>query len=156
LIFNHFKNNISAMAKIINRNNDNENFFPSSEGETTVAETVVGHSVKIEGDLVSDGDIKIDGQVVGKIKTSQNLFVGPTAKIEADVEAGNATIAGKIAGNLKVREVLAILQTGNVAGDIDCGKLAVEEGAFFSGKCTMNVHNGYKTKPISEPVLDED
>lgn len=133
---------------------NHDNFLPPGTGESLVAETIVGHSVRIEGDLVSEGDIKVDGQVTGKVKTSQNLFIGPTAKIEADVEAGNATVAGTISGNMKIREVLAILQTGNVTGDIDCGKLAVEEGAFFSGKCAMS--NGYKTKPVSEPLPDEE
>jgi len=132
----------------------NNNNFPPGTGESLVAETIVGHSVKIEGDLISEGDIKVDGQVTGKVKTSQNLFIGPTAKIKADVEAGNATVAGTITGNMKIGEVLAILQTGNVTGDIDCGKLAVEEGAYLSGKCTMN--NGYKTKSVSEPLPDEE
>lgn len=124
------------------------------ETESLVAETIVGHSVKIEGDLVSEGDIKIDGQVTGKVRTTQGLFIGPTAKIEADVEAGNATVAGTVSGNLKVKDVLVLLQTGRVIGDIDCGKLAVEEGAYINGKCSMN--NGYKTKAVSEPLPDEE
>lgn len=132
----------------------NENFEPIETEALVAAETIVGHSVKIEGDLFSEGDIKIDGQVVGKVKTSQSLFIGPTAKIEADVEAGSATVAGTIVGNMKVKEVLAILQSGNVTGDIDCGKLAVEEGAYLSGKCTMN--NGYRTKTLNQPLPDEE
>jgi len=95
------------------------------------AETIVGHSVKIEGDLISDGDIKVDGSVSGKIKTAKSLFVGPTAKIEADVEAGTVTVAGVVHGNLKVKGLLVILQTGKILGDIECGQLAIEEGAFL-------------------------
>lgn len=118
------------------------------------AETIVGHSVKIEGDLVSEGDIKIDGMVAGKVKTLQNLFVGPTAKIEADVEAGTATVAGDIHGNLKVKDLLVILQTGRLAGDIDCGKLAIEEGAVFTGKCSMAV--SAKSKERNSLLPDEE
>lgn len=47
------------------------------------AETVVGPSVKIQGDLNSEGNIRIEGQVSGKVKTSQSLFVMQTAKITA-------------------------------------------------------------------------
>ena len=109
----------------------------SNNEESLVAETIVGHSVRIEGDLVSEGDIKVDGSVTGKVKTSQNLFIGPTAKIEADVEAGSATVAGTIIGNMKVKDLLVILQTGYLTGDVDCGKLAIEEGSYFNGKCVM-------------------
>ena len=38
-------------------------------------ETIVGPSVKVEGDLNSDGNIVIEGQVNGKIKTTKQLRV---------------------------------------------------------------------------------
>lgn len=123
------------------------------EEETVAAETIVGHSVRIEGDLISEGDIKVDGIVNGKVKTTQNLFVGPTAKIDADVQAGTATIAGAITGNIKVTGVLLILQTGQIAGDIDCGQIAIEEGAYFSGQCKMaerKQERAFATTPLSD------
>src|SRR6266498_115712 len=84
------------------------------------AETVVGPSVKIQGDLKSEGNIKIEGQVNGKVKTSQSLFVIPGAKIMADVWAGNAMVGGDIAGNLKVSGHLVLQSTAKVLGDINC------------------------------------
>lgn len=105
--------------------------------EGGVPETIVGASVKIEGDLVSEGDIKVDGVVSGKIKTSKNLYVGPTAKIEADVDAGSAVLAGIIKGDIKVRENLQIEETGKVDGNITCGRLTIADGAHFTGSCTM-------------------
>jgi cytoskeletal protein CcmA (bactofilin family) len=50
-------------------------------------ETVVGPSVKIQGDLNSEGNIRIEGQVQGKVKTSQSVLVGNGAKIVADIMA---------------------------------------------------------------------
>lgn len=102
------------------------------------AETVVGPSVKIQGDLNSDGNIKIEGQVTGKVKTSQSLFVIPGAKIAADVLAGNAVIGGEIQGNLKISGHLILQSTAKIMGDVVCTVLRVEDGAQFSGKCTMN------------------
>jgi len=118
------------------------------------AETIVGHSVRIEGDLISEGDIKIDGIVSGKVKTARSLFVGPTAKIEADIEAGTVTVAGVVHGNLKVKGVLVALQTGKILGNIECGQLAIEEGAFFSGNCKME--QSKETKKINKPIPDEE
>ncbi|HVY68082.1 MAG TPA: polymer-forming cytoskeletal protein [Patescibacteria group bacterium] len=101
------------------------------------AETVVGPSVKIQGDLNSEGNIKIEGQVSGKVKTSQSVFVIPGAKITADVLAGNAMVGGEIQGNLKIAGHLILQSTAKIAGDISCSVLRVEDGAQFTGKCSM-------------------
>lgn len=115
----------------MDRNNDSDINGP--------AETVVGPSVKIQGDLNSEGNIKIEGQVAGKVKTSQSVFVVPGAKITADVVAGNAIIGGDIQGNLKVSGHLVLQSTAKIVGDINCTVLRVEDGAQFSGKCSMGV-----------------
>ena len=109
------------------------------------AETVVGPSVKIQGDLNSEGNIKIEGQVTGKVKTSQSVFAIHGAKISADVLAGNAIIGGEIQGNLKIGGHLVLQSTAKVLGDISCSVLRVEDGALFTGKCAMGQNgNGKK------------
>lgn len=107
------------------------------------AETVVGPSVKIQGDLNSEGNVKIEGQVTGKVKTSQSVYVNEGAKITADIMAGNAVIGGEVQGNLKITGHLILQSTAKIAGDINCQILRVEDGAVFSGKCIMgNGSNG--------------
>ncbi len=107
------------------------------------AETVVGPSVKIQGDLNSEGNIRIEGQVTGKINTSQSVYINPGAHITADVLAGNAVIGGEVKGNLKISGHLILQGTARIGGDITCSILRVEDGAQFSGKCIMNgVSNG--------------
>lgn len=121
----------------------------------TQAETVVGPSVKIQGDLNSEGNVRIEGQVAGKVKTSQSVFVSDGAKITADVLAGNAVVGGEIQGNLKISGHLILQATARVAGDIQCGILRVEDGAQFTGKCTMSsatAANGVKKSARYEEV----
>ncbi len=101
------------------------------------AETVVGPSVKIQGDLNSEGNIKIEGQVSGKVKTSESVFIIQSAKIAADILAGNAVIGGEVTGNLKITGHLILEKTAKIVGDISCSVLRVEDGAQFSGKCAM-------------------
>ena len=100
-------------------------------------ESVIGASVRIEGDLISDGDLQIEGQVNGKVNTSRNLRVGESARIQADVLAENALIAGTVEGNIKVTDTLIILETGRVLGNVFCQKFGMREGAYFSGQCNM-------------------
>lgn len=108
------------------------------DSDATSAETVVGPSVKIQGDLNSEGNIRIEGHVNGKVKTTQNVYVGQSAKITADILAGNSTIAGEVQGNIKVSGNLILQATAKINGDISCSVLRVEDGALFTGKCSMS------------------
>jgi len=118
------------------------------------AETVVGPSVKIQGDLNSEGNIRIEGAVAGKVKTTQSVQVGEAALITADVTAGNAIIAGEIQGNMKIAGSLVLTVTARVNGDITCSILRVEDGAQFTGKCNMQNATGKTTTKIG-PVDPE-
>ena len=109
----------------------------AQQDNMAAAETVVGPSVKIQGDLVSEGNIRIEGAVAGKVQTTQSVHVGEAAKIAADVQAGNAIIAGEVLGNIRVTESLILQPSARVAGDITCTTLRVEDGAQFTGKCSM-------------------
>ncbi|HTL39417.1 MAG TPA: polymer-forming cytoskeletal protein [Methylomirabilota bacterium] len=100
-------------------------------------ETIVSSSMRIDGELKSNGNIKIDGMVSGKIHTSHDLVIGPSAQIDADVIAGNAMIGGAVKGNVTVKGALVILETGKILGNISCGSLGIREGAYFSGNCRM-------------------
>ncbi len=113
-----------------------------SNGGGGASESIVGPSVKIDGDLKSQGNLRIDGTVTGKVKTSQNLFVGESANISADVDAENASISGVVQGNVKVSGALILGKSGRLLGDITCGTLQVEEGAYFAGQCSMKDTTG--------------
>jgi cytoskeletal protein CcmA (bactofilin family) len=130
------------------------------EDMNTPAETVVGPSVKIQGDLNSEGNIRIQGQVTGKVHTSQSVHVSEGAKITADVIAGNAVISGEVQGNLKIDSNLILQSTARVNGDISCKVLRVEDGALYSGKCNMkgsgeaapvSASSDKKSKSAAEP-----
>lgn len=122
------------------------------------AETVVGPSVKIQGDLNSEGNIHIEGQVTGKVTTTQSVFIKEGAKITADISAGNAVVGGEVQGNLKIASHVILQPSARVNGDIVCQILRVEDGAQFSGKCNMKgaggTNGGKKSAPASAPTGD--
>ncbi|OGE82429.1 MAG: hypothetical protein A3B10_03080 [Candidatus Doudnabacteria bacterium RIFCSPLOWO2_01_FULL_44_21] len=104
----------------------------------TNPETIVAAGMRIEGELKSSGNIRIDGIVSGKIHTSQDLMVGPNAQIDADLIADNAVIAGVVKGNITAKGSVLILETAKILGNISCLSLGIKEGAYFSGACRMN------------------
>ena len=100
-------------------------------------ETIIGPTVKVDGNFVGQGNVVVEGVVKGSLKTKKNLKVGPEAKIMANVMANSALVAGEIKGNIKVDDALEIKSTARVSGDIEAKSLSVEKGAVINGKCSM-------------------
>lgn len=109
--------------------------FETKEGEV---ETVIGASVKVEGDFKSEGDVLVQGIVNGSLKTKGNLKVEKMAKIKANVEAANASVAGEIAGNVTIKDALQLGESAKVTGDIITKILSIEPGAVLHGHCSVS------------------
>ncbi len=92
---------------------------------------------EIEGVIVSDSNIRIDGTVKGTITAKGRLVVGSTGRIDGDIICENADIEGAINGNISVNGILTLKATARLECDIMTKKLAIEPGAVFSGKCEM-------------------
>jgi cytoskeletal protein CcmA (bactofilin family) len=95
-------------------------------------------STIVKGDIVSEGDFRIDGTLDGSIKTKGKLVVGKEGAIKGAVSCSNADVEGKIDGNLFVSEALSLRSTSVIDGDVVIGKLIVESGATFNASCSMN------------------
>lgn len=100
-------------------------------------ETIIATAMRVEGELKSNGNIRIDGLVSGKVHTSQDLIIGPNAQIDADLIASNAVIAGVVKGNVTIKNSLTLAETGRIIGNISCTRLEVRNGALFVGNCRM-------------------
>ena len=100
-------------------------------------ETVIGPSVKVEGNFSCAGDIVVEGTVVGMLHTTKNLRIGDHAKVRADIEADNVLIAGEVHGNITATGTLQLLATGKIIGNVTVGRISIETGAVLQGKCQM-------------------
>ena len=94
---------------------------------------------KIKGDVVAEGDIRIDGELTGTLNCQGKLVVGQTGRIDGEITCQNANISGTIDGKFSVSEMLSIQPSGRVTGDISYGKLSVEPGAEIEGQLTIGV-----------------
>jgi len=108
---------------------------------------------KIEGVIVSDSNIRIDGTVKGTITAKGRLVVGSTGSIEGEVICENADIEGSLKGTIAVNGILSLKSTARLECDITTKKLAIEPGAIFSGKCVMG---GGVVKDMKQSVEDQE
>ncbi len=104
---------------------------------TNASINLIGAGTVIEGDIRSNGDIRIDGTVHGKVISKAKVVVGSTGIVEGDVSCQNSDLSGTIKGKMNVSELLFLKSSAKIIGDIVTGKLVVEVGAAFTGSCNM-------------------
>lgn len=92
------------------------------------------NGTKIVGNVVTEGDIRIDGELDGTLACRGKLVVGPTGQINGEIDCQNANVSGKVEGKLMVSEMLTVQSTGKVTGNISYAKLKVELGAELEGE----------------------
>ncbi len=113
-------------------------FNGKNKGENSTGTlNTIGYGTKIDGNISSSGDLRIDGDIDGNLKSKARIVVGDKSTINGSIQAANAIIEGKITGNVEVSEVLFLKSTALIEGDITMQKLVVEDGAIFNGKSTM-------------------
>lgn len=125
--------NVTTMAKIFQNETDNDDM--REELPAAQVETIIGPSVRVEGNFFGEGDVVVEGEVVGSLKTTKNLRVGERAVIEADVEAQTALISGEVRGNLTVKDRTELTSTARIHGDIKTTVISIDSGAVVYGKC---------------------
>ncbi len=114
-----------------------------------------GQGTTINGDVLTDGDVRIDGKVTGNVTSKSKVVIGATAVIEGNIVCQNAYIDGRVNGTLDVMELLILSKTANVAGDMKIKKLVVEEGAKFNGKCSMGMSVARNTENFFEKPAEK-
>ena len=116
------------MAVKINKNGNGENQVPN----------LISQGTNIIGDIVSEGDFRIEGSIKGKIIAKGRIVIGVSGKVEGEIECFDADICGKIEGKLKVKNLTMLKATSFFSGDVITKKISIESGAVFTGSCTMS------------------
>lgn len=94
----------------------------------------IGKSLVVQGKVICNQDLTIDGQVEGTIDLGQHgLTIGAGAKIKANLVAKTITISGAVTGNVTATEKVDVRSTGVVEGDVKAAHLQMSEGAMIRG-----------------------
>jgi cytoskeletal protein CcmA (bactofilin family) len=99
---------------------------------------LVSSGTEITGDIVSNGDIRIDGVLKGNLNTRGKVVIGSTGKVSGEVICKNSEVSGIVEGKINVNQLLTLKASSRIFGDIVTSKLSIEPGAKFTGSCKMN------------------
>ena len=112
----------------------------------------------IRGELSFENTFRVDGKITGTVKSKGDLVIGEGGIVDGEIEAGRIYVSGTVKGEVKARERVEIGVSGRVEADLFTPALVIEDGAFFQGRCTMDVDStsekdsrGAKVAPIKGP-----
>ena len=94
--------------------------------------TIIGEDLTIRGNVISTGEIQVDGEIEGDIRCG-SLLLGDKAQVRGGVAAEDVVVRGHIVGSITGLRITLQGQC-HVEGEILCQSLAIEQGAYFEGK----------------------
>ena len=116
----------------------------------TSSRNVIGAGTKIVGDLISQGDFRIDGTLEGTLKTDGRVIIGKQGFIKGNVQCTNADVEGKFSGEFLVSNTLTAKTTANITGSVIVGQISTEPGATFNATCNMKGAIKELTKKVND------
>jgi cytoskeletal protein CcmA (bactofilin family) len=109
----------------------------------------IGSSMRIKGDIRTNEELLIDGEVEGSVESHSILTVGRNGKVRANIKAREVIVFGKVQGNVDVVEKIAIREQGSLVGDIKTAGISIDDGAYFKGSIDIiRPEPKISTKPV--------
>ena len=117
-------------------------------------DTLIGAATRIEGRMVVNKSIRLDGTIEGSIESSTDtqvtVAIGHTGLVHGDVRAHRVLVNGQVDGNIYAREKCELLETSKVKGDIHYGLLGIEHGAEILGLMVKKIDATGQVESVTE------
>ena len=102
--------------------------------EATSRGTTIGEGMSIIGDVYSEEDLCINGEVRGALEVKNSrLTVGPKGKAESNVKAREVLILGAVQGDIEASSKITVRKNGSLVGNIKTSGIVIDDDAYFKG-----------------------
>ncbi|MBL0421713.1 polymer-forming cytoskeletal protein [Ramlibacter sp. AW1] len=100
--------------------------------------SLLAQGCRIEGHLLFNEGLRIDGEVVGDIRGMAEqpslLVVSETAIVDGEIVADHVIVNGTVRGPVHATELLELQPRARVEGDVSYGSLEIHQGAVLTGQ----------------------
>ena len=131
----------------------------TTKTSASTSASIIASGTEISGNIICDGDIRIDGVLNGNVNSVSKVILGPDGTVNGDIEAKQADVMGTVKGKIIIADLLNLKGKAQVDGDIYTGQLQVEPTASFNGSCHMGaasappaVKNNYLKTELTKPT----
>ncbi len=130
------------MSKSGRKSNQNDQSIESFYNPSNMSseKTIIGKTIRIEGEVKSEEDVIIEGNVNGKVEVGKTLTIGKHGHVNAEIKARVVRIVGKVEGNIEASYKVEIVPNGHLTGNIKAPKIVIAEGAIFKGNVDMKTN----------------
>jgi cytoskeletal protein CcmA (bactofilin family) len=109
------------------------------DGIVNEVKTSISNSTSIIGTIKAEEHLILNGTIKGNVElTNYNFFLGPSGRIEGEVQAQNVRIRGYMKGEVKAKGKVEITKEADFSGKIESKSLSVENGAYFNASVNLN------------------
>ncbi len=101
--------------------------------------SIIATGMIVTGDVVTDGIVRIEGEVRGTVRAGRAVLLGPNGRVDGDIVTEEAVVGGTVAGTIVASGRLELQSTCAVFGELISRPthLKVEEGAQFAGEVKL-------------------
>ncbi len=117
------------------------------------AVTMIAQGTTVNGDIESDADMRIDGNIIGHVYCKARVVLGESGIVQGDLHAANADVFGTVNGNVNAKDTLCLKSKSTINGNIQTAKLQIEPNAVFNGQCKMT-GGTVSTTPEKKPAFE--
>ena len=101
--------------------------------------TSISSSTAINGNIKAEEHLIINGTIKGNVEIlNYTCFLGPSGRIEGNVQAQNVRIRGYMKGEIKAKGKVEITKEADFSGKIESKSISVESGAYFNASVNLN------------------
>lgn len=112
----------------------------STKSPTPDGLSVIGKTLFVKGEVEAAEDMLVEGRVEGAIRhTANQLTIGVSGVVNADIDAKNLVIEGTVEGNIVGAESVVIRDSADVRGNVYTARISIADGAQFSGTVDMDL-----------------
>ena len=122
----------------ISGTNTTNRIMSSNNQETQGRNNLIGNGTTIKGEIIASGDIRVDGTIIGTMKSTGKVVIGQQGIVEGEIICNSADISGRVKGLIKVDELTSLKSTSRLDVELYTKQLLIEVGAIFTGKCDMS------------------
>lgn len=103
---------------------------------------VLPAGARFEGLLVLPRPARIDGEMCGEVLAASDVWVGPSGRVQADLEVRSVVIEGLVVGDVSARERIELRGAARVRGRVTAPRLVMAEGCVVDGTCSTGSSRG--------------
>lgn len=95
--------------------------------------SIIGPGMRVVGDCKTEGTLRIEGTVEGKVEAGKAVVVGKDGAVHGDISTQDAVIGGHVVGTITAQSRLELQATCVIEGEIRAKRIKLDEGGRVDG-----------------------